>query len=508
MFYNCKKVKFFTVFFITVLFSTQNIFSKNNKGVFEKKVHPRVYEFDLCDSLNTIFLGLSKERNIFECNEIDFTRFVKNDLPQEGDVIKFYFNGYATNDAGTLYAQIYDSNLIETLCDDEQIMCENLTRNTPCEGIITFHVDYDSYKGLHLYIYSDKKNKAGIDQVFFKFKRVIKSTDTVKEKAEEEKAIRKNLEIVEVKINPEEYIQEVSPVIAEEETSVTESNDEEDLTVKEDLAVEEKVQSKTDENLNKEDEKAALQSAELEKALQLARKNKSSYGKEYLSDYMIPEEDEFETEEEDDGLIENPNKADVYGRTLLMKAAKAGNDWQIRTLLNSGADVNIKDKDGWTALMYAVRYQESLNTVNILLDSGADIKALNNFKTSSLALASCYNNNPEIIKRLLQAYNPSDKEVLKSFVLLLTENQSSEYTQISKINIYIQANVPVNNFYNGKTPLMYACEFGNSTKVIKVLLDNNAVPSLRSTEGKTAYEYASENKKLAHDSTYWELNKK
>ena len=137
-----------------------------------------------------------------------------------------------------------------------------------------------------------------------------------------------------------------------------------------------------------------------------------------------------------------------------------------------------------------------------------DIKALNNFKTSSLALASCYNNNPEIIKRLLQAYNPSDKEVLKSFVLLLTENQSSEYTQISKINIYIQANVPVNNFYNGKTPLMYACEFGNSTKVVKVLLDNNAVPSLRSNEGKTAYEYASENKKLAHDSTYWELNKK
>ena len=243
MFYNCKKVKFFIVFLITVLFSTQNIFSKNNKSVFEKKVHPRVYEFDLCDSLNTIFLGLSKERNIFECNEIDFTKFVKNDLPQEGDVIKFYFNGYATNDAGTLYAKIYDSNLKETLSDDEQIMCENLKRNTPYEGIITFHVDYDSYKGLHLYIYSDKKNKAGIDQVFFKFKRVIKSTDTVKEEAEEKKAIRKNLEIVEVKINPEDYIQEESPVIDEEETSVTESDDEEDL------AVEEKVQSTTEEIL-------------------------------------------------------------------------------------------------------------------------------------------------------------------------------------------------------------------------------------------------------------------
>ena len=55
---------------------------------------------------------------------------------------------------------------------------------------------------------------------------------------------------------------------------------------------------------------------------------------------------------------------------------------------------------------------------------------------------------------------------------------------------------------------MYACQYGNSTKIIKLLLENNAVTSVRSTEGKTAYEYASENKKLKHDSTYWELNKK
>ena len=37
---------------------------------------------------------------------------------------------------------------------------------------------------------------------------------------------------------------------------------------------------------------------------------------------------------------------------------------------------------------------------------------------------------------------------------------------------------------------MYACEFGNSTKIIKVLIDNNAITSIRSTEGKTAYDYA------------------
>ena len=45
-------------------------------------------------------------------------------------------------------------------------------------------------------------------------------------------------------------------------------------------------------------------------------------------------------------------------------------------------------------------------------------------------------------------------------------------------------------------------------KIIKVLIDNNAITSIRSTEGKTAYDYASENQSLAHDSNYWLLNKK
>ncbi len=505
MFINCKKVKFFAVFLITVLFSNQNIFSKNNdKDVFEKKVHPRVYEFDLCDSLKTIFLGFSKENQKFECDNIDFTRFVKDDLPQKGDVIKFYFSGYAKKYAGTISAQIYDSNVNEIISDNTEIMCEELQKNVQCEGTLTFLVNKNANKGLHLHIYSDIDNSVGVNQVYFKFKRVINSTNTTKEKEAEKKAIRKNIEIVEVQIDPEEY----KNTNNKNEDILLDTRSEENADKVLLKTEEETKSSENDEEIENKDSMAAIQSAEIEKALKLAKKNKSAYEKEYLSDYMLPEEDEFEIEEDDDEVIENPDKTDIYGRTLLMKAAKAGNDWQIRTLLNSGASVNLKDKDGWTALMYAVRYQESLNSINILLEAGADIKVLNNFKTSALALASCYNNNPEIIKRLLQAYSPSDKEVLKSFVLLLTENQSSEYTQISKINAYIDGNVPLNNFYNGKTPLMYSCEFGNSTKVIKVLLDNNAVIGLRSTEGKTAYEYASENKKLAHDSTYWELNKK
>ena len=68
--------------------------------------------------------------------------------------------------------------------------------------------------------------------------------------------------------------------------------------------------------------------------------------------------------------------------------------------------------------------------------------------------------------------------------------------------------VPLNILYDGKTPLMYAAQYGNSTKTLQVLLDNQSSVTMRSTDGKTAFDYATNNKNLAHDKTYWALNKK
>ena len=68
--------------------------------------------------------------------------------------------------------------------------------------------------------------------------------------------------------------------------------------------------------------------------------------------------------------------------------------------------------------------------------------------------------------------------------------------------------VPLNVLYEGKTPLMYAAQYGNSTKVIQMLLDNQAAVTLKSTEGKTAFDYANNNKNLTHDESFWALNKR
>ena len=235
------------------------------------------------------------------------------------------------------------------------------------------------------------------------------------------------------------------------------------------------------------------------------------YSKTYLSDYMakdiftIPENIESDLENEFKDFTDEP---DEKGVTALMKAVREGNDWKIRALISTGSNVNAKDKDGWTPLMYAVRYQNNVSVVNQLLSQKADVKVQNNFSLSALVLASCFNDNPDIIKKLLSYYSPSDKEVQKAFVQLISTQQKDNFALISKIKLFLDFGLPINSYYDGKTPLMYACKYCTSTKAIKLLLDKNATVTVRSTEGKTAFDYAQENKALPRDEIYWSLNKR
>ena len=53
---------------------------------------------------------------------------------------------------------------------------------------------------------------------------------------------------------------------------------------------------------------------------------------------------------------------------------------------------------------------------------------------------------------------------------------------------------------------MLAAEYSSSTQILKTLIDNGALPSIRDASGKTAFYYASMNTSLEHDDIYWSLN--
>ena len=234
------------------------------------------------------------------------------------------------------------------------------------------------------------------------------------------------------------------------------------------------------------------------------------YQKESLLDYAPKKTLELPSDEDDYSYqkIGSPDAADSMGCTLLMKAAKSGNNWELKNLINSGATINLKDSDGWTALMYAVRYQENTSIVELLIEAGADVRLKNNYDVSALMLAATYNGNPEILRKLLNYYSASEKEVIQSFVLMLSDNYSSDYSKAAKVDAFIEKAISLNSFYNGKTPLMYAAQYCSSTIVIKKLLEYGAGTSIRSADGKTAFDYAKENPTLPHDDIYWMLNKK
>ena len=321
------------------------------------------------------------------------------------------------------------------------------------------------------------------------------------EREEQEILEKERLELENKKKLAEEALEAEKAAELEEQKRIEAQKLEEEMLEKERL-------EKLAEEQKKEQEKLQKQ-MELELEKQKAESVKKR--KEYLSDYMVYDIETIDSFDADDSpyeRISNPDEKDNSGKTLLMKAAQAGNVEKIRQLLYSNANVNLKDNDGWTALMYAVRYSESYECVEELLQAGADSTIRNNYGLSAIILSACYNKNSKILKKLFEKYKSSDKEVLRAMIFLLTEHNISEEQQLSMLQIFMDESVPLNVLYEGKTPLMYAASFGNSTKLIKMLLDNQASPTLRSTEGKTAFDYAMKNNNLAHDETYWALNKR
>ena len=93
------------------------------------------------------------------------------------------------------------------------------------------------------------------------------------------------------------------------------------------------------------------------------------------------------------------NAKDNDGWTALMRVADDGHTETVNILIKAGAEVNAKDNDGWTAFMFA----ENAESVNALIETGADDLTDNEGKTALIHAASSDDSNPETVNALIDA---------------------------------------------------------------------------------------------------------
>ena len=111
--------------------------------------------------------------------------------------------------------------------------------------------------------------------------------------------------------------------------------------------------------------------------------------------------------EEAERLLEqgaDVNVKDNDGETALIWAAYRGYTDIAELLIDKEADVNVKDNDGETALMLAISFlfgsTDTTDTAELLIDKGADVDATDNIIWTALIWAA-YHGQTEIVDLLI-----------------------------------------------------------------------------------------------------------
>nr|XP_029710541.1 uncharacterized protein LOC115256349 [Aedes albopictus] len=88
------------------------------------------------------------------------------------------------------------------------------------------------------------------------------------------------------------------------------------------------------------------------------------------------------------------------GLAPLHSAIKYGHTYLVPLLLRKGADLNIRNTEGWSALHYAVHHKQMAITI-FLIDKGTDVNSITKNKWNALHIA-CNNGDADMTKMLIQ----------------------------------------------------------------------------------------------------------
>eukprot|EP00600_Ochromonadales_sp_CCMP1393_P009608 CAMPEP_0174954688 /NCGR_PEP_ID=MMETSP0004_2-20121128/565_1 /TAXON_ID=420556 /ORGANISM="Ochromonas sp., Strain CCMP1393" /LENGTH=341 /DNA_ID=CAMNT_0016202533 /DNA_START=135 /DNA_END=1160 /DNA_ORIENTATION=+ len=190
------------------------------------------------------------------------------------------------------------------------------------------------------------------------------------------------------------------------------------------------------------------------------------------------------------GIGANMNVQNVHGYTPVMFAVQSNQREALVMLVREGkADVNIRERDGWTALMMAA-FTGNVDLVHILLEFGADPLIRSDVGVWAYQVAAARHSE--------QARVGSDSVDNDAFVLELLLEASLRRSiaiddPIALLEV-VRAGAPV-NFRNeaGWTPLILACARGYVSTVVYLVSELGADVNLAENDGWTPLMFAANN---------------
>ena len=187
----------------------------------------------------------------------------------------------------------------------------------------------------------------------------------------------------------------------------------------------------------------------------------------------------------------DPNIQDFHGNTALLLAAKHGHKEIVELLLNKGAKPNIKQftqymvtfrsQNDSTALMEAAQNGHK-EIVELLLDAKADPNIQDQYGNTALILAT-NQDQPDTVSLLLKA--KADPNIQnKQGVSALIRATCNGYTDVVKKLIGVNADLNVKNSH-GLTALIWAADRGHK-EIAELLINAKADLNIQNKAGNTA----------------------
>jgi len=183
------------------------------------------------------------------------------------------------------------------------------------------------------------------------------------------------------------------------------------------------------------------------------------------------------------GIVMGVGVPDVRAQdTRLIEAAKSQDRAAVDLLLAERVDANIAQPDGATALHWA-SYHDDLELVEVLLDGGAAIDAVNDYGITPLSLA-CENGAATMVSLLIVAGASPDITRSTGETPLMTCARTGSVEAVTAL-LARGADPNATESWHGQTALMWAAAEAH-TEVVRALIDHGTEISARSSSGYTA----------------------